>query len=238
MGKKQHLSRLAAPRTWPVERKRSKWIAKPSAGAHSIKKSLPLVVVLRDILKLVKTSKDVKNLLNERAILVNNRKLTDIKFAVGLFDVISLPKIKESYRVLINKQNKFSLVKIAESEANTLLLRIDNKRTVSKGKTQINFMNGWNQLVSKGNYKTSDVVVFDTKTNKLVSTLNLKVGSIVYFIGGKHAGISGKLSELSETGTLRKHKVAKVSFGKESIESSLRNIIVIGDTKPLIKVEL
>jgi small subunit ribosomal protein S4e len=238
MGKKQHLSRLASPRTWPVERKQSKWIAKPSAGAHSIKKSLPLVVVLRDILKLVKTSKEVRNLIHENAILVNNRKLKDVKFAVGLFDVISLPKIKEHYRILINKQNKFSLSKIAESEANILLLRIDNKRTVAKGKTQINFMNGWNKLVSKGNYKTSDVVVFDTKTAKLSGTLNLKVGSIVYFIGGKHAGISGKLSAISETGTLRKHKVAKVSLGKESVESSLNNIIVIGDTKPIIKVEI
>ena len=42
---KEHLKRVAAPRTWPITRKTSKWVAKPSPGPHSQEHGMPLVVV-------------------------------------------------------------------------------------------------------------------------------------------------------------------------------------------------
>jgi len=51
-----HLSTLAAPKSWPIKRKGIKWITRPKSGPHNLKSSLPLIVVLRDMLKLTKIS--------------------------------------------------------------------------------------------------------------------------------------------------------------------------------------
>jgi small subunit ribosomal protein S4e len=253
MGKKQHLSRLAAPRTWPVKRKITKWIAKPTAGAHTLTTAMPLVVIARDLLRIVDTSKELKGLLHSKSILVNNRSIRDVKFSVGLFDVIMLPKIKTNYRIVLNKQGKLVPIKVADNEASTILLRIENKKAISKKKTQINFNNGWNILVDtneskirgsvksndlagKDTYKTHDVIVFDTKSHKITSKLSLEKGVNTYLIGGKHAGTVAKFVEVQETGTLRKHKVAKLQAGKDHVESALRNIMIVGKDKPLISL--
>ncbi len=237
MSKKQHLSRLAAPRKWPISRKASKWIAKTSPGSHSLKNSIPLVVILRDILKLASNSKNVKYLLSTDQVLVNNRKVKDIKFAVGLLDVVSLPKIKTYYRVILKKQGTFAFIKIPESESNIMLLRIKNKKVISKGKVQLNFNNGWNIIVKKDDYKTNEVIIFDTKTNTIKSKLVLKSGASVYLVGGKHRGILAKYKSVREYGTLKKHKIVQVIDGKTELESSVENIMVIGEAKPAIKLE-
>jgi small subunit ribosomal protein S4e len=236
MSKKQHLSRLAAPKSWPVKRKLAKWIAKPMPGTHSLNKSIPLVVVIRDLIKLTNTSKEVRSLINSRDIFVNNKLVREIRFAVGLFDIISINKTKINYRIIINKQGKLIPVQISDSESNILPLRVENKTTISTKKTQLNFNNGWNLLVDKDDYKTNDVILFDTKTRKISNKLRLAKGSAVYLIGGKHAGIVAKFVEVKETGTLRKHRVVKVISDKVEIESSLKNIMIVGKDKPVIKL--
>ena len=39
------MKRLTAPRSWPVKRKASHWITKPSPGAHAVEDSIPVNVV-------------------------------------------------------------------------------------------------------------------------------------------------------------------------------------------------
>ena len=253
MSKTRHLTRLAAPRTWPVKRKVTKWIARPMPGAHNINKALPLVVVIRDILKLTSNRKELQSLLNSKSILVNNKPVRDVRFATGLFDVIALPKLKVQYRIVLNTQGKLTIIKIADNEANTLLLRVDNKCSISKKKTQLNLNNGWNLLVEKDEYHTNDVLVYDTKSKKIQSKLRVEKGASVYLIGGKHAGRLAKFVGIQETGTLRKHKIAKLIVdteeskirssakskglaGKKELDSALRNIIIVGKDKPLINL--
>jgi small subunit ribosomal protein S4e len=75
MSKQKHLSRLAAPKTWPIERKRSKWVAKPVPGTHSIMFSMPLQVCLTDILKLAKNKNEVKRILQQGFVLVDGKEI-------------------------------------------------------------------------------------------------------------------------------------------------------------------
>jgi len=64
MGSKieRHLSRLAMPKAWKIKRKGIKWVTRPLPGPHSFKLGLPLNVLLRDILKLSKTTKETKSI--------------------------------------------------------------------------------------------------------------------------------------------------------------------------------
>ena len=64
-----HLKRQKIPKTWPIYRKGTKYIAMPT---HNISNSIPLLVILRDILKIAKNRKEVKRAINSRFLLLNN----------------------------------------------------------------------------------------------------------------------------------------------------------------------
>ena len=54
---KNHLTRLTAPKSWPIRRKGIKFIIRPQAGAHSLKNGISLSLVVRELLKYAKTKK-------------------------------------------------------------------------------------------------------------------------------------------------------------------------------------
>ena len=101
----------------------------------------------------------------------------------------------------------------------------------------IDVANGWNLIVDKGTYSTTDVLFLDISKNKVVEHLKLIKGNTVYFLSGKHASKVAILKEIKETGVLKKEKIAVVTSGKEEWETLVKNLIIIGKTKPLIKVE-
>ena len=68
---KKHLKRLDMPKTWQIKRKGIAYVARPKPGPHNFKLGLPLTVMLRDIMKIAKTKRDVKNILNNNEVLVD-----------------------------------------------------------------------------------------------------------------------------------------------------------------------
>ena len=54
-----HLKRLAMPRSWPLPRKTSVWVTRPTPGAHSLELCMPITLVVRDVLNLAKTAREV-----------------------------------------------------------------------------------------------------------------------------------------------------------------------------------
>jgi small subunit ribosomal protein S4e len=237
MSKKQHISRLAAPRTWPIRRKGIKWIAKPSPGVYNLSLSLPLIVVLRDLLKVVKTSKEAKFILHSKDVLVNSKPIRDVKFSVGIFDTISLPKLKQYYRLVFGKNKKLGLIEIPEKETNLIPIKISNKTTMKKNKSQLNLSNGWN-ILSKEKFQSGDSILFNISTKKIEKKFALESGNVVYIIGGKHAGMVAKLKEISKIGELKKEKIATLTPSKdETVSTNLEHIFVVGGDKPAVKVE-
>ena len=233
--KSQHLSKISSPKTWQVLRKSTKWITKPTPGPRKKTESLPLVVLLRDILNIVNNKRELKYLINNELVLVNGINYRDTSFPIGLFDVISFPRIKKNYRVILTNKGRINATEISEKEANLLLLQIIGKRKIRKGKLQINLSNGWNILNSKkGN--VSDSIVFDTKSKKIVNIFSYKSGAQVYFIRGKRAGTSATFKELKELGRLKKEKIAVLNVGKDTIESNLSNLMVVGGAKSAITI--
>jgi len=116
MGSK-HLSRLTVPKTWKIKKKGIKYIIKPKPGMHNSKLGMPINIMFKDLLKYAKTTKEVKTILNNQESLVDGKRRKDPAFIIGFMDVLSIPKIKEYYRILINKDEKLIPVKIDEKEA-------------------------------------------------------------------------------------------------------------------------
>ena len=84
MGKrKDHLKRLASPKSWPIKKKGIKWVKRPFPGPHSFKLGLPITIVLREMLCYAKTLKEVRSILNNKEILVD--KINHIKLSQLIF---------------------------------------------------------------------------------------------------------------------------------------------------------
>ncbi len=227
---------MAAPETWPVDRKRTKWIAKPMAGPHSLRYSMAQVIYLRDLLKLAEDSNSVKYILNQGLVLVNGKKRRELNFPVGLFDVIVIPKMGKFYRVVINKKCRLTLVEIPEEDANLIPLKVAKKTAVRGKKIQLNFSNGWCMFTDNSDIRPGDTVIFDYSKKKIISHVEMKPGNSVYVIGGNYAGNVAVLKGIRELGVLRRTKLATVEIGKETHETALKYLFATGETKPEIGI--
>ena len=58
-----HIKRKTIGNFWPVQRTGTKWMAVPS---HDQRSSMPLVGVVRDVLEIVKSKKELKKLLGKQ----------------------------------------------------------------------------------------------------------------------------------------------------------------------------
>lgn len=194
MGNNQHLKRHGMPTLWSVERKNDKFITKPNPGSHKSKYVVPVVVLLRDILSYAKTAKEVKLIIHDgEGVLINGKKVADIKSPVGIFDIFEIKKTAEKYVLVFNDLGK---VKLSPVKDDLLFLKVSSKTVLPASKYQLNFMNGFNIIVDKKTFesvKVNDTVVFDFVKKKVSSVFSLKEGSFVYIFDGKFQGSAGKL---------------------------------------------
>lgn len=191
-----HLKRINAPKSWPIERKVNKFIVKPLPGPHKLKESMPLSVILREILKIGKKKRDIKLILNNKNILINNKVRNDFRFPVGIFDTITISELNKNYKVMYNKKGKITLEEVNKEEKDYKIYKITGKSILKKGKIQINLYNGSNIIVEKDIFKVRDSVVL--KEKKIVKHLKFEKGSLIYLIGGKHIGSKGKIVEVKK----------------------------------------
>ncbi|MEM4326096.1 MAG: 30S ribosomal protein S4e [Candidatus Pacearchaeota archaeon] len=189
-----HIKRITIPKNWPVPRKGTKYIVRPLSN---LKNGIPILIILRDILKIVRNRKEAKRAIHLREIILNGKVIKNEKQPVLLFDVIKIPKLNKIYRVSISKKGKFYLYEITEKESNIKISKIINKNTLKGGRTQLNLSDGTN-FISDISCKTNDSVVVDIINKKIKECLPLKVNSKVFVFLGKYAGISGIIKKIYE----------------------------------------
>ncbi len=226
---KNHLKRLSSPKKWRIKRKGIKFIIRPSPGPHNLETGLPLAVVLRDMLNYAGTLKEVKNILNNKTLLVNGIRRKEPSFSVGLFDIIEIKESKEYLRIVFDKKGKISVMKTEKTDAQIRPSKIKNKTKV-KGKTQLNFFNGDNLIIEKDDYKTGDTLILTVPKNEIKKKLEFKKSALIYLTGGKHVGTTGTIEEIKGNKIIYK-------VGSDLHETAKKYAFVIGENKPLVKIE-
>jgi len=225
------MKRLTAPRSWPVKRKTSTWITKPSPGAHSIEDGVPVNIVLRDMLRVCQTAKEVRLLLADRSVLVDGKPVSDLKKGVGLMDVVSLPKTGEAYRMVMDRRGKLQMVKVPEAKASWKLCRIENKTTVPGGKTQLNLHDGRN-ILSDGDYHTGDVLKIELPSQKILDVYRMDQGAVALLTSGAHVG---ELAVIDANVVTRLPSQNLVKF-KDGTQTVRGNVFVVGSKAPEIEL--
>ena len=221
---KRHLKRLSAPKSWPLQRKGITFIARPLPGAHKLNQCITINVVLKDLLKHSKTTKETKSILNKGLVLVDNKVVKKHRLPVGIMDIISIPSLKEYYKVLYNTRKKFILEPIKKEEAEQKTCKIIGKKILKKKKVQINLYDAKNIIVTKDAYKVGDSIVI--KDNKIVKHLKFEKGAKVFLTAGKYIGLFGTLEEIKKFNG-RSHDLITVIVDKKQFQSKKDYAFVI-----------
>lgn len=192
---KNHLKRIASPRTWVINRKEGKFIVRPKPGAHSLENGLPLGVILREKLGFASTMGEVKKILNNKTVLVDGKRRKDHRYIAGLFDVVSVPEVSKYYRITFDQKGRLVVLKITEEESNYKLSKVVSKTSLRGKKIQLNLHDSKN-IISDQKVKVGDTLMLRLPDLEIKKVLPLKEGATVFLTKGKHAGSMGILKEI------------------------------------------
>jgi small subunit ribosomal protein S4e len=146
-GGTRSLKRLNTPKFLQIKRKHGIFFIKSSPGPHPNRFCLPLLHIVRDLLKIVDTYREAKKLIGQGYFKVDGKVIKDIAHPVGLMDVLSIPKTKKYYRILPDSHYGLILHEITEDESTFKLCRIAGKTTIKGGHIQLNLHDGRNILI-------------------------------------------------------------------------------------------
>jgi small subunit ribosomal protein S4e len=214
---KNHLKRISAPKSWAIDRKKTTFTTRPKPSGHLIENGMPIGMIIRDILGLASTMREVKKALNAGSVLVDGFARKDHRFHVGLFDIITFPKLKKSFQVLFDTKGR--IIATEHSQDSEKICKVTGKIVLLKGKMQYNLHDGKN-IISEKKARVGDSVVLSIPKLEIKEVLELKPGVEVYLVKGKHQGSSGKLKELQE-------KNAIYSCDGKDIETAKSYLFVI-----------
>ena len=229
---KKHIKRMAAPNSWEIPRKTSYWVTKPRPGPHGTSESMPLLAVVRDMLKLCDNAREARFIIGGRGVTVDGKPVTDYKYPVGLMDIVTVIKTKQSFRMLVDYKAKLQLVPVDEAEKDWKLARIDNKTVVKKGKVQLNLHDGRCIIVPKDQYKTGDVLKIELPSQKVVKAYKLEKGNLALVVGGSHPGTVQTI----ENYQIRRGSAPNLVTFKEGFSTIKENVFVVGEKAPEIKL--
>lgn len=231
----KHLKRLAVPRQWSIPKKVSHWAPKPSPGPHASDASVPLSLVLRDYLRVCDTGREARIILGNREVLVDQRVVTDPKRSIGLMDVLSIPKLDQNWRVLLDTRGRLALADMNKANAGWKLCRIEDKTTVAGGITQLNLHDGRNLLVKEAPYRTGDVLKVKLPEQKIAEHFPMVEGAHAFITGGSHVGENARITKIEVTRDPRAN-IVHLADGDVEYNTVKPYAFVVGKDKPEIRL--
>jgi len=222
MDRKQ-MKRRTMPRSWPLPSKIITFVVKPRAGKGK-ERSIPLVVLLRDLLKEVKTFKEGKKVIRAGWIEVNGKIVREERFPIALFDRVSIEKLKKYFTITLNQLGKIQIKEISEKQYLLKPTKVIGKKPLKKNKLQINLLDGFNLILNKEKVKVGDTVIINLKNKKIEKILSLKKDAKVYLIKGKNVGKIATVLDVNK-------KIVEIELEKEKKKMSYENLIVIDENE-------
>jgi small subunit ribosomal protein S4e len=205
---------ISMPKSWPLPRKGKKYIIRAKTN-HKLEYSLPLIVIVRDILKLANNATEAKKIIREGSIDLNGKNIKNEKFSIGLFDLIYIKKINKNYILLLTNKGKLFL---KETNNKNKISKVIGKKILNGGNVQINLFGGAN-FITKEKINVNDSVLIDPEKKK-IKVLSLEKNAEVFIIAGRDRGTKAKVHEIKQNKII-------VKIENKQIEIPARNMIVV-----------
>lgn len=224
----KHLKRFGMPTSWPFEKKQTVFITNSAPGPHTRANSIPLRLILRDMLHLSATAREAKKGLMYNTITVDGIIRRDSRFPVGLFDSLGIKETGQYWRMLLNSRGKLHLYPVSAEEAGFKIAKITGKTLLRKGKVQLNFYDGKNKVVDKDTFNVGDSLLISVPKVEIKGHFPLAKGSSITLSSGKHRGEVGTIVDI-----MKERAIVKNGKG-EVVETLADYLFVVGKDKPAI----
>jgi len=230
--------RLNTPAHLRIKRKHGKFFVKPSPGPHSSRNCLPLLHIVRDLLKIVPTHREAKKLIGLGNFKVDGKIVNDSNYPLGLMDVLSVETTNTHYRVLPDSHYGLILHEITEEEGTYKLCRLTNKTIIKGGQLQLNLHDGRNILIAVKDPKNPKEDVYSVNDalkisleQEILKQIKLKIGNLGLITSGKNIGGIGKIIEISRKFGPKASTVTIEDKNGVEIQTSYDFIFPIGETE-------
>ncbi len=238
-GGERDLKRLNTPKFLQIKRKTGKYFVKPSPGPHKNRFCLPLLHIVRDLFKIADNYDEAKKLIARGMFWVDGKPVYDIKYPVGLMDVLTIKKANRHFRILPSRYHQFKILEISEEASKFKLCKINNKTTIKGGHIQLNLHDGKNILVrvqdprnpKEDVYNTMDVLKISLPDLQILKVIKFKEGNIATIYAGleETTAIIGKLFKISKRfGPFASTTTIKEDSGRE-IETLYDYTFMLGE---------
>ncbi|MHA1673088.1 MAG: 30S ribosomal protein S4e [Promethearchaeota archaeon] len=247
-GNKRYLKKLATPGYLQIQRKNrrtGKFFMKARPGPHPLRLNLPLGHIFRDILKISNNVKETKFILNKKQVFVDGKSQQEMRYPVGLMDVLELREINKAYRVLPSKHHGLILSEITKAEAKFKLCKIMNITTIHGGNLQLNLHDGRNIIIEVEDptkkpdipYKTGGTLKISIPDQKILDYFALEKENQAMIYQGNNIGVAGEVKDLIKRFGVNA-SLAIVSTESGEVSTSYDYIFIVGDKKPAIDLPL
>ncbi len=226
------LKRRAAPRSWTVPRKGTKWVLRPSPGPHPQDRSIPLLLVLRDLQHVAASAREARVLLRSGSVRIDGKVASDLTRGVGLLDTVSLAApLDRHFRLVTNHRAKLVLVPIPPPEAGVKIGRVRAKHTTKGGRVEVTLHDGRNLLVdAKTPWKVGDSLKIELPGQKVLDHLPLKPGALAYVAGGSHVGELARVERIE----VRNSPQPNLVHFEQGFSTVKEYVYVVGEQAPAI----
>ena len=177
-----------------------KWTATPK-GPHRKDSCKTLTNILKE-LGYADNSREAKSIIVRGNVLVDGIARKDQNYGAGLMDVVSIPKMKKTVRIVPEK-NGLVLKEASEKDVKTKLCRVTGKRLMAKAAVQISLHDGTALLTDK-KLSVGDTVVVEMPSRKIKEVIPYEQGTKAIVVSGRHRGIQGEIKEITPGTAARK----------------------------------
>lgn len=194
----------------PIPRKGTKYVVRTSSHLNN---AVPVVIAVRDMLKLAKTAKEVRKMINSDLLKINGRLVKDYRESIRLFNVFEAGK---SYVLMMLPTGKFTLEQNKNKDSR--LCKVLDKTLLSKGSVQLNLHDGSNVL-TKDKISVGDSIYIDF-AGKVKKHIVLEKGKEAFVMSGKYTGLTGKVESI-------KDKIVSIKFNKGEAQLNQSQLIAL-----------
>jgi small subunit ribosomal protein S4e len=228
--------RAQVPRFWKISKKDKRFVVRTEPGPHSKNYSYPILVLLRDVLSLTKNSRETMSVLNAGKIRIDGKVVRSPRFPVGLMDVIEIPTIDRSFR-LVPHDGGLSPVEIPSTEKDLKLCLVKSKKTASGARVVCGLHDG-RVIYPAGevDIRPGDSCLLKLPNQEFQASFRLAKGGLALLIRGERSGEVVNLEDL-KPGTFSRGSIATVRFADGTSSELPSSILMpLGKQLPALTV--
>jgi small subunit ribosomal protein S4e len=183
---------------------------------------MPLNMVMRDVLGVATSNREVRHILNQGLVSIDGRVCKETRRSVGLMDVLTLGE--DNYRCVLDHKGRLRYRPIPASDASWKVCRIEGKTTIKGGKTQLNLHDGRNVIVDDASaYSTNDALKLALPSQDILEHITFAEGTRCFLIGGVHVGTFADVREYIVKRSSMANEVQFDEFG-----TTVDNVFAVG----------